>query len=106
MTVEKRSVNFSRNSFRTQKVTFWLEQKRCDYFGKCDYLGCDNYEWGKYLIMVDTKYPSFLTMKRRCKNYLLLKYYIIVKIFLIIVYFYLRFLCRRARRGNDVSFGI
>ena len=41
-----------RNPSRTQNliVTFSLGQKGCDYLGKCDYLGCDYYEWGQLFL--------------------------------------------------------
>ena len=29
-------------------------QKECDYFDKCDYLGCDYYEWGRYFLYSQT----------------------------------------------------
>ena len=37
-----------RNPSHTQIVTFSLGRKGCDYFGECDYLACDYYEWGEY----------------------------------------------------------
>ena len=45
--MKKKSVYFSQDPSCSQIATFSLGQKGCDYLGKCDYLGCDYYEWGQ-----------------------------------------------------------